>query len=326
MRPRGDVLERLAAADPLPDAERLSSEEYGEADALLARLLATPIERAAPRRRLRRLTLVATGALCCAAAAFAAANLLDSDAPGPGVVEKAVAAMTRGDGVYHVLERMDARATGPEPARKTTRMSFYSEYWHTTGGRMHRKVFAVNGPRRGKLLQDMAGRRRPGRRGGPVLVWSSRSNTLVHMGFAPPDADKGAPGIDPFGDPGTRLRELEEQGRLRLAGTTRVGNRNAYRLVSGEVPVAFGRMTESVEFLVDTKTYMPLAEHRSRRFKSGAGVDISTRFLVYERLPLNAQTREQLDLDPHPGASCTPSLRVRKLTPESLGFPHRCAR
>lgn len=323
MRPREDVMERLAAADPLPDAERLSSDEQSEADALLARLLATPAERAAPRPHLRRWALVATGALSCAAAAFAAVNLLDSDAPGPGVVEKAVAAVTRGDGVYHVLQRTDSRAIGtPEPERRT----FYYETWHTTGGRMHQKFFAANGRRRGRLLSDVAGRRLPGRRGGPVLVWSSESNTIQVMGFAPRDPDRGAPGIDPFADPGARLREFEEHGRLRLAGTTRVGNRRAYRLESGMVPGPVGRARESVEFLVDAETYLPLAEHRSVRLGSGRGIDVFTRFFLYERLPLNARTREQLDLDAHPGAKCSRSARGGKRGPEPVGVPNPCAR
>jgi hypothetical protein len=254
-------------------------------------------------------------------AAFAAVNLLDSDTQGPGVVEKAVAAVTQGGGIYHVLERAHVKPIGRQEFGP---LKFYFEYWHTTGGRMHRKTFAVDGPRRGRLLEDMAGRRRPGRRGGPVLSWNARSNTINAMGFAVGPNPTGAPDLDPFADPGTRLRTLEQQGRLRLAGTTRVGGRPAYRLVSGAVPSRIKGQEVSTEFVVDSETYLPLTQRQSVRYGSGKGVEFFTRYLVYERLPLNPRTREQLDLDPHPGAKCSPSFEGKR-KPEPVGFPNPCA-
>lgn len=326
MRPDGKLLERLTAADPLPAAEELSPAEQSEADALLARLLATPAgsgaeqPRAARRRRPPRLALAASGVLLSAAVAFTAVNLLDSDGSAPGVVERAVAAVTRGDVVYHVLERSHARA---EDIPGHGAMTFYHEYWQTTDGRFHRKTYTAAGPRRGKLREDMAGRRLPGRRGGPVLAWNSQSNTIVAMGFAARDGNTGAPGIDPFADPGARLRDLEREGRLRLAGTTRFANRRAYRLVSGFVPSPVGD-SERVEFLVDAETYLPLAERRTLRLRSGKEVRFFNRYLVYERLPLNASSRAQLDLDPHPGARCSPHTGDVK-GKRAPGFPNPCA-
>jgi hypothetical protein len=265
---------------------------------------------------------VATGALCSVAAAFAAINLLDSDTRGPGVIEKAVAAVSQGGSVYHVLERYNLRPVGGRHAR---RLAFYHEYWHTTGGRMHRRTFAVDGPRRGKLIADMAGRRRPGRRGGPALLWDARSNTIARGGFAFGRAS-GAPHLDPFADPGSQLKALEQQGRLRVAGTTGVGDRTAYRLVSGTVPGPTRQMTENVEFLVDSETYLPLVQRRSLRHPpSGRGFDFFIRYLVYERLPLSSRTRDELDLDPHPGAKCSPMFEGR-LKQRPLGFPNPCAR
>jgi hypothetical protein len=328
MSPRGDLMERLAAADPRPDAERLSPEEQSEADALLARLLATPTEdltdhRSTARPRTRRWALVATALLCYAAAAFAAVNLLDSDTPAPGIVEKAVAAVTREDVVYHVLERTRARPVGISGVRP---MTFYYEYWHTAAGRMHRKTFAADGPRRGRLLEDMAGRRLPGRRGGPVLRWEARANTIYDGGFAVGRGRGGAPALDPSADPGTRLRSLERQGRLRFAGTARVGSRRAYRLASGAVQGATEAERVSVEFLVDSETYLPLAQRQSARWGSGSGVEFVTRFLVYERLPDNADTRRRLDLDPHPGAKCSEGAGKLKRRRAAIGFPNPCAR
>jgi hypothetical protein len=322
MRPQGDVMERLAAANPVRD-ERLGPAQPSKADALLARLLATPAQPVARRApHMRRWALVATGALCSVAAAFAAVNLLDSDTPGPSVVEKAVAAVSQGGSVYHVLERSHARPLG---GGQLGRMTLYFEYWHTTGGRMHRKTFAADGGHRGKLLNELAGRRRPGRQGGPVLMWDAGSNTINFGGFAIRPIIRGTPIVDPFSDPGTQLRMLEQQGRLRLAGTARLGDRKAYRLVSGVVPGKTKGAEASVEFLVDSETYLPLAQRQSFRHPSGHGFDSFTRYLVYERLPLNSRTRKQLDLDPHPGAKCSPMFDGKR-KPDPVGFPNPCPR
>ena len=326
MNRRGDLMERLAAADPLPDAERLNPEDQREADALLASLLAGPTEdhAAEPRPwRPRRFAVAAAGALCAAAAAFAAINLLDSDTPGPGVIEKAVAAVTGEGAVYHVLQRGSGSSTGiPEQRRQ----SFYFESWHTPDGRTHRKTFEAEPGRRVRLLEDWAGRRLPGRRGGPLLRWDARSNTIYAGGFAVGSGTKGAPRIDPFGDPGATLRALEREGRLRVDGTVQVGDRVAYRLVSGVVPGPTDGEEESVEFLVDSETYLPLAQRYWVRFGSAKPSTYRFRYLVYERLPLNSRTRAQLDLDPHPGAKCSPGTANLKGRRAAIGFPNPCAR
>jgi hypothetical protein len=325
MSPHADLMERLAAADPQPDAERLGRDGQREADALLARLLATPIEgplaESRPGRpRIRRWAVLATGALCSAAAAFAAVNLLDSDTPGPNVVEEAVAAVTREGVVYHVLERATGRGTGiPDVGRQT----FYFESWHTTSGRVHRKTFAASGQRRGKLLEESAGRRLPGRRGGPLLRWDAYSNTISDAGFAVGSDPNGPPRLNPFGDPGTALKTLEQDGRLRLAGTARVGKRTAYRLVSGIVTSEGEK--HSIEFLVDSETYLPLVQ-RHRVGSAEKGITFFTRYLVYGRMPLNAASRKQLDLDPHPGAKCSENAGKLKGRRAAIGFPNPCAR
>ena len=134
---------------------------------------------------------------------------------------------------------------------------------------------------------------------------------------------RGAPALDPFADPGAGLRALEAQGRLRLAGNVEVDGRRAYRLTSGYVQ-AFGRGAEErAVFLVDAETYLPLASRFTRRFGEG-WIDVFTRYLVYERLPLDARSRAQLDLDPHPGAKCAPGAD-RIIGGGSLGFPNPCA-
>jgi hypothetical protein len=270
--------------------------------------------------RVRRRTLVAAGAVCSAVAAVAAINLLESGTPGGArVVEKAVAAVTSEDAVYHVRQRTRATGTGFPEGGQTA----YSESWHTTDGRMHAKAFAANGSRRGRLLTEEAGRRRPGRTSGPALRYDPRENTITESGFGrAPDAD-AVPDIDPFGDPGAQLRALQEQGRLRLAGTTRVGGRHAYRLVSDSTTRWRSFTFERVEYLVDSETYLPLSQRVSARVDPERTYRLFTRYLVYERLPLDARSRAQLDLDPHPGAKCAP--RAGNLKDRALGFPNPCA-
>jgi hypothetical protein len=331
MRPDRDPMEMLAAADPLAEGERLTPEEEREADALLARLLATPPRdaerRGGARHRARRWTIAATAAAGAAAAVLAATSLIDSDAPGGGIVERAVAAVTREDVIYHVVERTRAEASF-EPGRVRTH---YIESWHTSEGHIHQRTFASRDGRKGRLLQDFAGRQLPGRRGGPLLRWEAWSNTITEGGFGRgPDAGTGVPILDPFSDPGAQLRRLQEEGRLSVAGTTRVGDRRAYRLVSDPVPHSQLRDGEErVEFLVDANTYLPLAMRYSSVHRSSdpehpiSRIDIVSRYLVYERLPLNERNRAFLDLDPHPGAKC--SRYAGELRGEQgVGFPNPC--
>lgn len=324
MRPSNELMERLAAADPLPDAEQLTSDDQREADALLAQLLATPVaddRRAAPRPHARRWALAATATACVAVAAFAAANLLESDAPGPNVIELAVAAVSADDAVYHTVDRRRVEGSDFLPATQTA----YFEAWHTTDGRLHQKAYASRGERRGRLIADFAGRRTPGRRGGPAMRWDASTNTIYSNRFGRVTPSRGAPSIDPFGDPGTSLRAFEAQGRLRLARKTRVDGRDAYRLTSGAVEGFAPRTRERVVFVVDAETYLPLSVRFSNRSPDGGRLEIFVRYLVYERLPLNARTRAQLDLDPHPGAKCAPEAD-KTMGRGSLGFPNPCAR
>ncbi len=322
MRPSHDLMKRLAAADPLRDAERLTADEQREADALLTQLLATPVapeRRPAARPRTRRWALAATASAGVALAAFAAGNLLDSDAPGPDVVELAVAAVSAEDAVYHTVDRRRVEGSDFRPA------TAYFESWHTTDGRLHQRSYAARGGRRGRLIGDFAGRRAPGRRGGPAMRWDASTNTIYSNRFGSVTPSRGAPSIDPFGDPGTALRALEAQGRLRLAGKTRVDGRDAYRLTSGTVEGFAPGTRERVVFIVDAETYLPLLTHFNQRASDGGTLDLSIRYLVYERLPLDARTRAQLDLDPHPGAKCSPGAD-ETMGRGSLGFSNPCAR
>ena len=315
MRPPYDLMERLAAADPQPAAEPLSPDQQRDADALLERLLATPVEERRSRRRWARLAVATASA---AVVVFVALNVFGSSAPGPGVIDKAIAALKNEDAVYHYVARVRFNASDFDPILGKNVRLF--ESWRTLGGRMHWKDYTVRNGQKGKLLDDVAGRRRPGRRGGPAIRYDAHANTIWPSGFGA-GSGPGAPSLDAF-DPGGSLRSLQSEGRLRVAGTVEVAGRPAYRLVSGRVPGSNGS-TEHAEFLVDAETYLPVAERYSRREANGSTVTGFTRFLTYERLPLNDETRELLDLDPHPGAKCDPN--VAKMTGKrDPGFPNPC--
>src|SRR3954452_23656538 len=99
-----DPIERLTAADPLRELERLSASDQAEADALLARIL---VEEPAtkPARRARRHWLPAVAATAAAAVlALIAIDVVDEDAPGPSVVDRAVAAVSAPNALYHTIE------------------------------------------------------------------------------------------------------------------------------------------------------------------------------------------------------------------------------
>ena len=188
----------------------------------------TDTVRAAPAIRGR--VLVTAGRRLRHRGRVVAIDLFDSGSPGrANVVDRAVAAVTRKDSVYHVVERQRVRRAGHREARAA--LSTVAESWSASTGRFHRKVFAVRGGRRGKLLQETAGRPDPGRTVGTVLMYNSIENTVRKTRYG--RISGGAPGIDSSQDPGAGLRRLEQQGKLREAGTTRVGGRRAFRLTSG---------------------------------------------------------------------------------------------
>ena len=314
-----NLMDRLTAADPVADAGPLSPEGRREADALLEHLLAAPAE--GPRERQgRRWPRLAVATVAVALLVFAALSLLDSDdGPAPNVLAKAVAALTQKDAVYHAV--LTAHVHGSDVPK--SRFTPLYETWHTAGGRMHWRTYIEKNGRRGRLVEDFAGQRRPGRLGGPGLRWESRSNEIYEFGFGRDPNIHGAPTVDPFA-PGRGLRELQAEGRLRVAGEVEVDGRKAYRLLSPTVR-GTGGSRERSEIVVDAKSYLPRLQRLFVRAPTGSTMAVVWRYRLYERLPLNDRTSALLDFDPPARARCRPGTG-HLIHKGSLGFPNPCVR
>jgi len=299
MSPEQNLIAQVRDADPMPDAERLSPAEQREAEALLARLVAEPVEaRARPRRAtLRRFAVASVGTACAVAVALGAIELIDKEAPGAGVVEKAVAAVSDEDAVYHIV----ALSRFPDEApNEMLREGTYVESWNAADGSMHSKVWKLQGDGKGPFLGELALSPRGADGRATTLQYDATTDTLTR-GTVGLDRNEQAPELYPESDPAESLRRLQSDGRLRVNGTTEVDGKDAYRLVSGPLPGPEGRGQNRYEYLVDAETYYPL----SLQFVSGvddASFTLNTRYLTYERLSQNEQTRELLELDARPGS------------------------
>jgi hypothetical protein len=280
-----DPMERLIAADPLPEGERLTDDEQASADAMLAWILSD--ERKPARRPRRHWALAIAATAAAIVLALVAIDVADEDAPGPNVVERAVAAVSVENSIYHTFEVVtvgDLRA--------------YRESWFGPGASRQKISY-----KRGKLAVEEVLRppiQRPGRHAG--IVFDARRNLLQHVHVSRGGGSSGFPEIDPSQDPAAALKGLRRQGRLRLLGSEELDGRKVYRLV-GDAPHRRGIRVNRLVYLVDAKTYYPVrwqwvfARHGPGRVRA------ATRFTTYERLPATAENRKLLKMDRHPGAT-----------------------
>ncbi len=310
MRADTDLMDQLAAADPLRDGERLDATAQREADALLVRLLAEPPAAEPARARRRGPLVAAAAATCIAAVAFVAFGLAGSGAP-EAVAARSAAALAQDDSVFHVVQRK----RGVGNVEGATVGPFVLESWFASDGRFHERAYEDVEGGRGRLLEDTAGVRPPSGGVGSVLRYVAAEDRLIAEGIGRGAAAAGLPHLDPAADPGATLRALEERGALEAAGRAPGG----YRIVSEENSGEDG--VQRFEYVVDEDTYLP----RSQRWtvtRDGTTLGFETEFLVYERLPLDGGTRPLLDLDPHAGASC--ARGADQPSGRDLGYANPC--
>jgi hypothetical protein len=319
-----DLLDRLADANPVTSAPT----EPADLDALLERIVAAPPPRAG-RRRLVRPLLAVGGVACAAAVAFAAIDIAGPEDQAGGVIDRAVAATTGDDVIYHVVERFTGRYETEDrralDAYDSEGLDLFEdedtvyEYWFGPGGRHRMTVHDAEGTRTGRLRAEIAVRE--GRRtwyydaphdhlsiGCPVERPTRPSPPV------PARPEGFPPALSPGEDAGPQLRALHEQDRLRVVETVEVRGRSAHRLSSDTFRGPEKGHTERVEFLVDAETYLPIQQRNFSTQQGIAGLPrnefsdvpvsgIFTRdFLVYERLPVTRENLAALEPEPRPGA------------------------
>lgn len=124
-----------------------------------------------------------------------------------------------------------------------------------------------------------------------------------------------APAAYPLGtDPVATLRSMLAQGKLRDAGTTKIGDRDVRRFL-GSRTRRFGDVVArgSVEYFVDPQTFAPVRA----RFQPPLPQPVNERLFVvldfqtFERLPLTAESAELLEIHPDPGVAVR-EIRARR--------------
>ena len=323
MTPVNDLMQRVAGADPV----RVPARSPPTSSATPTRSSSGCSRRLRPGRAAPRTN----------APALAAARGCDRVC-GPGGVRRCQPARLR-------------RRPGPERGREGGRRAHRT----TTclprrSGRHGPSAGLARGGTAGSVLRDLAHARRPdatagsgrcarkkggirrGRRPAPprapgralAPLRPALSNLIYETGFGRDRSAKGAPGLDPF-DPGRSLKELQAEGKLRVAGRVDVDGRPAYRLVSGDVRASDGTIQRSV-LLVDAETYLPRELRLVVRAQERPAAE---RPLALRGL--RAPAPEQADgvAPPPPRAARREVLALRADEIDrkgSLGFPNPCAR
>jgi hypothetical protein len=307
-----ELMERLAAANPMPADEPPTDAEKRDVDALLERILATPEAPAAPRRTLVRRVAPAAALLAAMVVAVVVIDLVGSEEDDGGIVDRALAAVSQENVIYAVTERRTSTSKALTPGLKVSPDERgYVRYWLWAGDERSRFLLydmRADGTR-GRLESEVTADKRR-------LTWFiARSNTISvreRPRQVPDDepARGGFPGFSPFAEPGAQLRAEVDEGRLRVAGRAMVRGRSAYRLVS-ERRSGSGFEAERATYLVDASTYLPL-ELRVRvvlkhsRFEPGGGgrelARMRIEYLRYEALPVTDENKALLEMAEHPGA------------------------
>ncbi|MGI8624715.1 MAG: hypothetical protein ACR2NB_14830 [Solirubrobacteraceae bacterium] len=271
------ALRRLADADPHP-LRPLSEAEQRETDALLARILATsPVAEPGTATARTRPRLPRLAPALAAACAVALAAILLLGGRGPGVAERAYAAVTSGT-LYHLvaLGKIDGQPR-----------SVLDSYYDTVRPAFHNRQYGVRDGRR-RLIAEFAGDER-----------GTRSYVRGFSGVAVNRQDRPR-AFDPLAD----FKRAYRSGRVRSEGTVTVDGRKAYKLVvddgprgraNSDDPVRLSRST----YIVDAKTYLPI-EQRGEAVVALDGpprrIRAVIRYAVAERLPRTQENLRNLEM------------------------------
>jgi hypothetical protein len=305
-----ELMDRLARANPTPTGEPLTADEQREADALLERIVSEPAP-AEERRRvlpLRRLVPAAGLLAVLALAGVIVFDVVDSEQRGGGIVERAVAAVSRENVIYAITERQTITSKALEPGTDTTPAErVFARSWYWGEGEQSRMLWY-------RLLPSGG----PGRLRGEVvstperIVWfDAEGNKELSASWDDWDEDpregppsgSDYPGFDPAQNPGAQLREHVEHDRLRVAGRTTVRGRTAYKLVSSPITDPDSpRDRTTVTYLADARSYLPL-EIRQRSVIDSSDVPGGGRerltarieYLRYEPLPVTDESKRLLE-------------------------------
>jgi hypothetical protein len=299
------VLERLRAADPLPDEPSAPPVEW-----MLARIEPTPEP---PRRRASRRPLAAGLA---AVAGFAAAVAIIGGSSSPDVIAEASEALASEGAVVHTVltfQQLD-KSGDPVPDR---RYQFSRNPKRVGYSTVKTERWSAQDPRRERTVSTI-----PAADGGPdgvqqlayadgVYRFESSWKAGVRAFHVPkrfrestdaPPALLGSPGADPIAE----IRTFLADKRLSPAGETVVDGRTLLTL-SGRVPSkklkgGFSTPELRVTYLVDPESYEPVRmEQRPFQPKGGKLVPMPgfrIDFKTYERLPLTPANVALLKLRP----------------------------
>lgn len=293
---RRDLMERLRAADPVAGAE-LDAKQRAEADALLHRIVAEPQSKPQPPRRplagWPHAVAAAVAVVCLGLAALVATNLVQ-DGDGPTIADRAYAAVSDDEVIYHyVLVTQTLTAPLPPKLRKDLElMNGRLEAWYRAdGSALLSRQFRRDREGRLRLLYESA------QRHGRVVDYDARRDVLGRSRRS--DVRGRSRPVGPL----DHFREAYRDGEVLERGKVTFHGRPAYRLLIRRGQG--GSSTQWMAYYVDRKTYLPLGTRESTRLEiDGRSTRVRSEsvYKVYERLRDTRANRELLRMSPHPRA------------------------
>jgi hypothetical protein len=322
-----DLLERLRAANPIPDCTQPDFEHFSqildEESAVRSPLSGYRDSGAAGwRGALGRTRLVRlASAVAVVAAALAIVALASRSGDGISLVQRAYAATDPAGGIiYYATSTRSSFRSGAKTSSSESR----AQVWRS-GSRSRRVEVTVTHLRDGQAQQGGSYEQASERiaRGEVSSSYSSRTNTvfkglLTFRGSTSPESIncRLSPACSlTTEDPVVALRELYAAGRVHEAGHAQLNGETLTVLQVGSLwrtqpaPLRFIRLIPSARILVDPKTGAPV-ELTTRYGQQLGALTSTTIFHTYQHLKLTPQTSRLLTARAHPSAriECVPAL------------------